>query len=661
MKRHFCVFTVLLILAQLLTVIPRTFAGGQTSYGEAITTARLEIWKALSNGASAATVAIMDDNAIVYSEGFGMRSREESIGVDTNTQFNIGSISKVFTALGVLLLCDDGLVELDKPVTTYLPEFMMKDPRYNEITVRMLLNHSSGIAGTYMKTGFGTEKNRSYVSETLAELAKGNLKHNPGDVSVYCNDGFTLAEAIIERVSGMSFADFLEIRVFAKTGMANSSCYFSGGNRNIAHQYDSATGRVLPAEYVNILGSGGIASTAEDLCRFSQTMWANPLLKSSTLEEFMIPQYGPMTVPGGIPFYRFGLGWDSVELEEFIGQGIKVMAKSGGTIQFNSQLYVAPGEKLAVALLFAGPADPAAICTKIMQVLMESKGVLKKDEPQIKPTPQVAVIPQELLRYEGYYGNYQGIIKVEFDTTANMMKYSKYNYGAFGPAAQFPYMEDGFFHVDGSQKLNFEEAANGTKFIIAHVHNSTGKAVFAQEIPPGNSTLSRSLFENRVWLPRNLTSYEFVPFMTISGILQELPGYIHLDNVPYALVGEYTGAMALSHARDLVEPVIIKRDQKQWLEAGGYLFSDASEIVPFDPSEEIFIGTNGYNEWRLVKTDDVLNTKIPIGGRLLVFSQMGELAYDSLTNGEKVVFVEEGSYVGFIGEPGNSFIPAHRL
>lgn len=119
--------------------------------------------------------------------------------------------------------------------------------------------------------------------------------------------------------------------------------------------------------------------------------------------------------------------------------------------------------------------------------------------------------------------------------------------------------------------------------------------------------------------------------------------------------------MALSHARDLVEPVITERDGKQWLEAGGYLFSDASEIIPLDPSEEIPIGTNGYNEWRLAETDDVLNTKIPARGRLLVFSSVGELTYDSLTNGEKAVFVEEGSYVGFMGEPGNSFIPTHKL
>ncbi|NLB72760.1 MAG: beta-lactamase family protein, partial [Firmicutes bacterium] len=96
-KKRLFVLTVLVILSQLLAVIPKACASTATPYDKAITTARLEIWKALSNGASAATVAIMDDSKIVYSEGFGMRSREESLPVDTDTQFNIGSISKVFT------------------------------------------------------------------------------------------------------------------------------------------------------------------------------------------------------------------------------------------------------------------------------------------------------------------------------------------------------------------------------------------------------------------------------------------------------------------------------------------------------------------------------------------------------------------------------------
>jgi CubicO group peptidase (beta-lactamase class C family) len=659
-KKRLFVLTVLVILSQLLAVIPQACASTATPYDKVITTARLEIWKALSNGASAATVAIMEDSKIIYSEGFGMRSREESLPVDTDTQFNIGSISKVFTALGILLLCDDGLMELDKPVTAYLPEFSMEDPRYTEITVRMLLNHSSGIAGTYFKTGFGTEKNRNYVAETLAELANENLKHNPGDVSVYCNDGFTVAEAIIERVSGMNYADFLEMRVFRQTGMVRSSCYFLDGNANIARQYDNKTGKALPVEYVNILGSGGITSTAEDLCRFSQIMWGDTLLEPSTFKEFTKPQYGPMTVPKGTPLYKFGLGWDCVGVEEFARQGIKVMAKNGGTQEFNSQLYVAPHEKLSVALIFAGPADPAGICTQIMQALMEGKGILSGDERRVKLPPRNTAIPDALLKYEGYYAGSGRIMKVEFDTDSNAMKASIYDHGAFGPAVQFPYKEDEYFHVDEIQRLSLAEAADGTGFIMVHLRDSTGSIVFAQEIPQRDSILSGSLFENKMWLPRNLTSYEFGPFMGISGVIKELPGYIHLDNAPYALTDEYTGSMALSHARDLMEPRIIERDGKQWLEVRACLFSDASRTIPFDPGEKISIGSDGYNEWRRVDTEGVFSTDIPTHSRVLVFSPAGELTYDSLIDGRKSVLLEEGSYVGFIGKPGDLFVPVYE-
>ncbi|MBU0959971.1 MAG: beta-lactamase family protein, partial [Proteobacteria bacterium] len=111
----------------------------RTEYMQAIKEARMDIWKELStNNGSSATVAIMDDGQIVYSEQFGMRSREKSLPVDRETQFNIGSISKIFTAAAMLHLVDQGKVELDAPVTKYLANFRMADKRYQDITVRML-------------------------------------------------------------------------------------------------------------------------------------------------------------------------------------------------------------------------------------------------------------------------------------------------------------------------------------------------------------------------------------------------------------------------------------------------------------------------------------------------------------------------------------------
>ena len=130
--------------------------GKQKPYESAMITARSEIWKAINSGkCGSATTAIMVNGKVVYAEGFGMANREKSIPVDRTTLFNIGSISKVYVATAIMLLVDDGKVSLDKPVTDYLPEFRMADDRYRQITVRMTLNHVSGMHGTAGTNSFG--------------------------------------------------------------------------------------------------------------------------------------------------------------------------------------------------------------------------------------------------------------------------------------------------------------------------------------------------------------------------------------------------------------------------------------------------------------------------------------------------------------------------
>ena len=107
-------------------------------------------------------------------------------------------------------LVDEGKVDLDASVTRYIPEFKMKDERYKRITPRMLLNHSSGLQGSTLNNAFLFKDNDVYAHDILLQqLSNQNLKADPGAFSVYCNDGFTLAEILVERVSGMSFTEFL--------------------------------------------------------------------------------------------------------------------------------------------------------------------------------------------------------------------------------------------------------------------------------------------------------------------------------------------------------------------------------------------------------------------------------------------------------------------
>lgn len=132
-----------------VTPAPSAEAAAQAGYSATIAAEREAVEKQLSTGIpSSATAAVMVDGEIVYAEGFGLRDRVNKLPVDTNTQFNIGSISKIFTAAAVLILEQEGRLSLDNPVTDYLPGFSMKDLRYKDITVRVLLNHTSGFAGT---------------------------------------------------------------------------------------------------------------------------------------------------------------------------------------------------------------------------------------------------------------------------------------------------------------------------------------------------------------------------------------------------------------------------------------------------------------------------------------------------------------------------------
>jgi CubicO group peptidase (beta-lactamase class C family) len=139
MKKLPSLLTGLIVTIFLLTCIPlpgmaNTFvqaaATDAQGYEATIEAAREAVAKELSTGmASSATAAIMVDGKIVYAEGFGLRDRAKNLPVETDTQFNIGSISKIFTAASVLILEQEGKLSLDKPVTDYIPDFTMNDAR----------------------------------------------------------------------------------------------------------------------------------------------------------------------------------------------------------------------------------------------------------------------------------------------------------------------------------------------------------------------------------------------------------------------------------------------------------------------------------------------------------------------------------------------------
>ena len=242
-------------------LLPGKIVNAGNTYESAVTTARSEIWQAINSGkCGSATAAIAVDGKVVYAEGFGMANREKDIPVDRDTLFNIGSISKVYVAAAIMLLVDDGRVELDRPVTDYLPGFRMADPRYKKITVRMTLNHVSGLPGTEGSNSFGFKYDDRIKQETITTLSRSHLKHAPGAMAVYCNDGFTLAEMIVERVSGKKYIDFLSERVLSPLGLRNTGMGVGEiKDKTVALYYDPKTGKPHPRETLSVLGAGGLS------------------------------------------------------------------------------------------------------------------------------------------------------------------------------------------------------------------------------------------------------------------------------------------------------------------------------------------------------------------------------------------------------------------
>lgn len=640
----------ILFLLVIILNISYVLGGLMPGWESVADTARKEIGKCLEASASSAAIAVRIDGQTVYSESFGVCSLDTLRPVDGNTQFNIGSVSKVFAAASVLILVQQGKVNLDLPVFIYLPEFSMKDPRYKDITVRMLLNHTSGIAGTSLKDSMTAQRNAGYVQQVISNLKDSFLKNDPGEISIYCNDGFTLVQALVEKVSKISYSEFLAENIFSRLDMTNSSAFFKENNENIARYYDYDQNISFPAEYVNSLASGGLAGTAEDLVKYAEILYDDKILNEQLRKEFMSPQVGPKTALSGEPLYMFGLGWDSVEDPVFLDSGVTVLTKNGGTCFYSAQLHVVPEYKISVALTVAGGADVKSVNDAVLKEVLKLKGSLDESK---KVFNIQTVLPLAFFSgYEGIYASLDSIFKYEIDLQNNGMNVEIFNGNMFIPYDFLRY-EDGYFISRSSDVYSFVNDDNG-KYIQQHFHDRQSTRVLIEKIKPSKNIDTRE-FENKVWVPLNLKAHDLCAMMARTGSISQADGYVFLHFSGFhinALKDGFTGENNLRYIRDTVAFRIDKTAGSCNLLFEGYRYADASILPVLERSEKIQIGSLGENISMRVSDDLFLKLDIPDEARLIIFSDSLEMIYDSLIHECREVYVPKGSYVTAIGKPG---------
>ncbi|MGE4445832.1 MAG: serine hydrolase domain-containing protein [Synergistaceae bacterium] len=646
--------------------VPHAVASS-ASYQKTKEAAREAVWKVITSGqGSSATVAVMDGGKIVYSEGFGAADRTAGRSVDRSTRFNIGSTSKMFVVVSVLLLVDEGKINLDDPVVKYIPDFVMKDQRYRDITVRMLFNHSSGLPGSSFLFGYVPEGDPHRM--LLERMKESNLKHDPGVIGIYCNDGFTFAEIIVERVSGQKFINFLEKRVFQPLGMKDTMVSIGESGGNISHFYDPETGKKYPPEVILVLAAGGLSSTAEDLCRFADSFCpgGKNILSKRSIDEILKSQPTPFSAGLRGPVILDSFGWDYSSLPAYEENGIRVYSKGGGTGAYSTGLQVIPEKRLAVAASISGKLNGEMVTRPILNALLKDKGLPVPSERKKEKPVAPETIPPELAEYEGIYANGEFFVSIKFDKDNKRMDMVPImpddtdGSEDEAPFMSFVYNGGSFFSFEKDRQGYFIKDKENYYFIAEKIplygmDNLMFQKIAKQQEPKKLS----SEINGKLWLMRNLTTsvqlYRDSPMLR-SGTYSDMPGYLSFMNC-LKIEDDHNATYAAPLFRDQSELELFESDGTLWAKSSIFIFSEADQAKTVNPGRNsVMIGEKGYNEWFRLENGYVLSFDKPEKGRIMVVAEGDKklALFDSAVD-EGEVYAPEGSYVVCIGQPGDLF------
>lgn len=285
-------------------------------------------------------LTVISHGKAVKTAEYGQADLELRAPVTPQTVFEIGSITKQFTAAGILLLVQDGKLSVDEKINRYLP----KAPEtWKDITIRHLLTHTSGLKSYTGLDGFELRRHLTQA-QFIAAIAVQPLEFQPGDSWKYCNTGFNLLGFIIESVSKQSYWDFMYERVFRPLGMNSTT------NRlpaliipNRASGYEQTNHILINRDHdlTDVFSAGALVSTVGDLVKWNSALDGDALFTPSTKAEM----WTPTKLNNGKPTH-YGFGWF---IDTFNGR--KNIGHSGSTSGFSASIQRFPDDELAVIVL----------------------------------------------------------------------------------------------------------------------------------------------------------------------------------------------------------------------------------------------------------------------------------------------------------------------
>ena len=628
-----------------------------------------------TGGAQSIQYALWQDGEIILTGHAGDYSRSENRLLTDDMLYGIGSVSKVYTAAAVLNLAEEGKLDLDAPVTDYLPEFTMADARYTDITVRMLLNHSSGLPGSTTANGFLLDDPDTLAADTLLEELSGEtLKADPGAFSVYCNDGFTLAELVVEAVSGMDFDAYVRQAVMEPAGLDNT--WFPGEDFDqslLARTYLTADDpRALPAETVGIHGTGGIYASASDLAAFGGQVWCtDAVLTQESRTASLADEYArglwPEDDEDGV---TYGLGWDSVHWYPFAYSDIQAAAKGGDTILYHAGLVVIPEYNLAAAVLSSGGVSTynEMAAGQMLIAALAQQGVEVAQTTHTLPAAERAEMPAELMDYAGLYGDSTSVANVTVTTDGVL---------STGGAPLYYYNDGSFRDENQIVMVKFVEEDNGQIYLWQKAYTS----IPGLGEQPSSSYIYMKLPENpispeeqaawdarsgKLFLALNLkyTNINYPLALPVAALATDpvnMPGYMVFDRIVGANRAEGAALIPGLYGRDWQNITVTERDGAEYLSLMGALYVDGSSIETLygGASSWSTIQPDGYARWYQIDGTSAgkrMTVQVPEAGGFAVYDATGVNVAASWAWGDTSAVLPEGGWVVFSGEPGARFV-----
>ncbi|WP_283134279.1 serine hydrolase domain-containing protein [Rhizohabitans arisaemae] len=364
------------------------------------------------HGVPGASIAVSRDGEVV-AVASGVLNLNTKVEATTDALFQVGSTTKVFTAALIMQLVEEGLLDLDKPVRTYLPEFGLADEAASaSVTTRQLLTHTAGFEGDVFED---TGVEEDCLDRYLKFLAGVGQVHAPGELMSYCNAGYVVLGALVARLRGTTWEQAMRERLFAPLGIGHSA--FSAKEaivyRVSAGHIPGPDGPAVSPDWEmarsNAPAGSTMCLTPSDLLRFGRTLMrggvtddGSRILSAESVAAMLTPQ---VSVPGVL--FGEGAHWGlGIAL---YGWGDGAYGHDGGTIGQSTTWVILPGAGLTLAMTMNGGDVMGLMHDFVHPIFRELAGV----EPPASPVPPADPVQVDLSAYVGAYES--GVARYEVE------------------------------------------------------------------------------------------------------------------------------------------------------------------------------------------------------------------------------------------------------